>query len=176
MQCFCYLRNMPDKLPEGESPSARRCGAPFDGPIIPFGSDIYLKNHCLRKTKVVSIHFANIHRIRSEFWKRLDGRLGHRGLARRRELRLVRSSRQKNASPKKLDSRNCRAFLVSLCADGSLRQEGHAQCQTSRHQRVDRTHRRGRSTLHFGSEAKRDPLQCTRRDSFARRWRSCGHF
>ena len=47
-----------------------------------------------------------------------------------------------------------------LCTDGSPRQEGHAQCQTLRHQSRER--RRGESTL---GEARSDSVQCARCDS-----------
>ena len=49
------------------------------------------------------------------------------------------------------------------CAEGSLRQEGHAQRQTFRHQRVESLDAGGvPSTL---GEARSDPLQCVRDNS-----------
>ena len=51
---------------------------------------------------------------------------------------------------------------MSLCAGGSLRQQGHDQRKTSRHQRVERFDaERGPST----GEATGDLLQCARSDS-----------
>ena len=40
MECYCYLRNIQDLLSDGKTPYERRFGAPFKGPIIPFGSTI----------------------------------------------------------------------------------------------------------------------------------------
>ena len=38
MECYTYLRNIQDLLSEWKTPYERRCGQPFKGPIIPFGS------------------------------------------------------------------------------------------------------------------------------------------
>ena len=38
MECYCYLRNIPDLLSDGKTPFQRRFGHPFKGPIFPFGS------------------------------------------------------------------------------------------------------------------------------------------
>ena len=38
MECYTYLRNVTDLLPDGKTPYERRFGQPFEGPIIPFGS------------------------------------------------------------------------------------------------------------------------------------------
>ena len=38
MECKTYLRNVTDLLSDGTMPYERRCGQPFKGPIIPFGS------------------------------------------------------------------------------------------------------------------------------------------
>ena len=38
MECYTYLRNVRDILSDGKTPYERRCGQPFNGPIIPFGS------------------------------------------------------------------------------------------------------------------------------------------
>ena len=38
MECFSYLRNVQDLLPDSKTPHERRFGQPFKGPIIPFGS------------------------------------------------------------------------------------------------------------------------------------------
>ena len=37
-ECYCYLRNIQDLLSDGKTPYERRCGMPFDGPVIPFGA------------------------------------------------------------------------------------------------------------------------------------------
>ena len=54
----------------------------------------------------------------------LDRRLDHRGLARHREQRRVRSSRQERL-------KRLQEVCVSLFTDGSLRHEGHAQRKAS---------------------------------------------
>ena len=38
MECYCYLRNIQDLLPDGKTPCERRFGVPFNGPVIPFGA------------------------------------------------------------------------------------------------------------------------------------------
>ena len=38
MECYCYLRNSQDLLTDGKTQYERRCGEPFEGPVIPFGS------------------------------------------------------------------------------------------------------------------------------------------
>ena len=38
MECYTYLRSVTDPLCDGKTPYERRCGQPFKGPIIPFGS------------------------------------------------------------------------------------------------------------------------------------------
>ena len=38
MECYTYLRNIQDLSSDGKTPYERRCGKPFKGPIIPFGS------------------------------------------------------------------------------------------------------------------------------------------
>ena len=40
MECYCYLRNVQDLLPDGETPYERRFGEPVKGPIIPFGAKV----------------------------------------------------------------------------------------------------------------------------------------
>ena len=38
MECYCYLRNIQDKLSDGKTPYERWFGMPFNGPVIPFGA------------------------------------------------------------------------------------------------------------------------------------------
>ena len=38
MECYCYLRNIQDKLSDGKTPYERRFGMPFNRPVIPFGA------------------------------------------------------------------------------------------------------------------------------------------
>ena len=40
MECYTYLRNVTDLLSDGKTPHERRFGKPFEGPIIPFGSQV----------------------------------------------------------------------------------------------------------------------------------------
>ena len=37
MECYTYLRNIQDLLSDGKTPYERRCGMPFNGPVMPFG-------------------------------------------------------------------------------------------------------------------------------------------
>ena len=99
MECFCFLRNIQDKLPDRQSPHERRFEPPFDCPVIPFGPFFSKKSNLYERQKSCSSIWyndasRNLHRVHAEFWRRLDQRLGHRGLARHREQRRVRSSRQ----------------------------------------------------------------------------------
>ena len=56
MECFCSLRNIQDKLADGQSPYETRNSTPFDCPIVPFGSGIFFSIQSVRKTKVVFIN------------------------------------------------------------------------------------------------------------------------
>ena len=38
MECYCYLRNIQDRLSDGKTPFERRFGEPFEGSVVPFGS------------------------------------------------------------------------------------------------------------------------------------------
>ena len=38
MECYCYLRNIQDKLSDGKTPYERRLAMPFNGPVIPLGA------------------------------------------------------------------------------------------------------------------------------------------
>ena len=38
MECYCYLRNIQDRLSDGKTPYERRFGMPFNGPVTPFGA------------------------------------------------------------------------------------------------------------------------------------------
>ena len=38
MECYCYLRNIRDRLSDWKTPYERRFGEPFEGQIVPFGS------------------------------------------------------------------------------------------------------------------------------------------
>ena len=44
MGCYCYPRNIQDRLSDGKTPFERRFEEPFKGPIIPFGS-LVVENH-----------------------------------------------------------------------------------------------------------------------------------
>ena len=51
MECFCYLRYIPDKLADRKSPYETRFGTPSDGSVIPFGAaisfnPIFTKDNC----------------------------------------------------------------------------------------------------------------------------------
>ena len=81
-ECFCHLRNIQDKLADRKSPKERRFGTPFDGPVMPFGVVFLYEKHKSSSSIWYKDASRNIHRIRAEFWRRLDRRLHHRGLAR----------------------------------------------------------------------------------------------
>ena len=105
------------------------------------------------------------HRIRIEFWRRLDWRLDQRGLARHGEQRRFRSSRQKAQVQRSWNQELAVSlFYVFTCpyADSSQRREGHAQSQTSRHERVETIDAGGAST---SDEARGDPWHFARGDS-----------
>ena len=38
MECYCYMRNILNILPDGKRPYERWFGVPFNGPVIPFGA------------------------------------------------------------------------------------------------------------------------------------------
>ena len=38
MECYCFLRNIQDRLSDGKTPFERRFKEPYEGPIIPSGS------------------------------------------------------------------------------------------------------------------------------------------
>ena len=78
---------------------------------------------------------TNIHRIRSEFWRRLDRRHDHRGLARPLTKGRVRSSRQKIQVQRSWSQEFARSIRLPF-SRWFPRQEGHAQRQTFRRQRV----------------------------------------
>ena len=40
MECYTYLRNIQDLFSDGKTQYERRFGEPFNGPIIPFGSQL----------------------------------------------------------------------------------------------------------------------------------------
>ena len=39
MECYCYLRNLQDLPPDGQTPYERRFNSPFDEPVIPFEAE-----------------------------------------------------------------------------------------------------------------------------------------
>ena len=54
MECYCYLRNMQDKLSDGKTPYERRFGEPFKGPIVTIGS--LVEYHPISTKDQSSIH------------------------------------------------------------------------------------------------------------------------
>ena len=55
MECENYLRNVTDLLSDGKTPYERRCGQPFKGPIIPYGSLVEYHCNCEKPVKNPSI-------------------------------------------------------------------------------------------------------------------------
>ena len=91
------------KLADRISFYERRFGTPFDGPLYQLALKI-ISIQFPRKTNLSSsIWYTRAsrknRRIRSEFWRRLDRRLDHHGLARHQEQRHVRSSLTHNVKP-----------------------------------------------------------------------------
>ena len=78
-----------------------------------------------------------IQRIWSEFWRRLDQRLDHRGLAGHRELRRVRGSRQKILVQRSRSQDIVRSICISLRRTSNLTPP------------ESREIRHGRNTLYF---------------------------
>ena len=78
MECYTYLRNVTDLLSDGKTPYERRCGQPFIGPIIPFGSLVeYFSFYCEGSVSNPSIWKENftwiVPRIRSLRGRNLEG-------------------------------------------------------------------------------------------------------
>ena len=112
-EMLLFIRNIHDKLANGKSTYERRIGTPLDSPLKPFGVDIFGADNLHERQKVVfTIWYQdgsrNTHRIRLEFFRKLDWRLVHRGLARHREQRGVGRSTSKESSSKKYESRTCK--------------------------------------------------------------------
>ena len=42
-ECYCFLRNVVDLLIDGETAWKKRFGVDFDGPLIPFGAEVFYK-------------------------------------------------------------------------------------------------------------------------------------
>ena len=138
--CFCYLRNIQDKLSHGRSPYERRFGTPFDGPVIPFWADFLLaKIQSVRNTNVVSIQdiSRSIHRIRAEFWRRSDWRLIIADWHDMMNYIACEFHVPRFKNLKKLETQKMQETFVFPCTGGSPRREGHAQRQTLRHQGVE---------------------------------------
>ena len=58
MECYTYLRNVADLLPDGKTPYERRFGQPFKESIIPFGSLVEYHLITARRTSQESINFG----------------------------------------------------------------------------------------------------------------------
>ena len=103
----------------------KRFGTPFRDPVIPLGAEVDFLIQTQRKTKKSSSSSwykdvsRNIHRIRAEFWRRLDWRRLHRGLARHWEQRRVQSSRQEIQVRRSWNQEQ--PGFIFLCAVGSLK-------------------------------------------------------
>ena len=67
MECYCYLRNIQDRLCDGKTPFERRFDEPCKGPIIPFGSLV----ECLPISQKISHDSINWERKCSREYSRL---------------------------------------------------------------------------------------------------------
>ena len=100
-----------------KSPYGRNFGIPFDGPVIPFGAEFYSNPNSMKdNSRLYPLGTKTLPGIfighGAAFWRRLDRRFDHRGLARHREPRCFRSSR-----PETEESRRCKKhffFFVQL--------------------------------------------------------------
>ena len=113
------LRNIQDKLADIISPYDRRFGTPFNGSVMPVDAGIYFGPISTKDKKPSSSTSykdgsTNFHRIRDEFWRSLDRRHDHRGLARHREQRRVRSSRQEIQVQRSRNQEIARSTFISL--------------------------------------------------------------
>ena len=96
-ECFCFLRNMQDKPVDRKSPSERRFGTSFDGPILPFGAHICVSPISTKDKS--RLHHAGTKKCFQECSSDTD----QSGLARQRELTTSRQKfTSKDSSPKKL--------------------------------------------------------------------------
>ena len=73
MECYCHLRNIQDKLSDGETPFRRRFGVPFNGPVMPFGAPnitLFLRNtsrDCISlEQKSCQVYFSVVQDTRVE--------------------------------------------------------------------------------------------------------------
>ena len=133
----------------------RRCETPVDGTVIPFGADIYLNSISSKDTS--RLHQVGPKMLPGIFiGNALNSGGGWTGDVLIADWQDIENQfKSKEVGIKKLQE----AFTFP-CAEGSLRQEGHAQRQTFRHQRVESLDAGGvPSTL---GEARSDPLQCVR--------------
>ena len=97
-------------------------------------------------------------RIRSEFWRRLDQRLDHRGMARHCEQRRVRGSRQKFQVQSSWNQEIAGNISFSLRRWFSRTRKSRTTSNFAPPE--SREHRRGRTPLHFGRRS--GPLQSAR--------------
>ena len=77
MECYCYLRNIQDKLSDGKTPYERRFGMPFNGPIIPFGAmvEYHPSRDCISSAqKSCQVYFSAMHGTRENLERRHYGR------------------------------------------------------------------------------------------------------
>ena len=58
MECYCYLRNIRDKLSDGKSPYERRFGMLFNGPVIPFGAMV--EYHPISAKDISRLHLSKV--------------------------------------------------------------------------------------------------------------------
>ena len=72
MECYCYLRNIQDLLPDGKTPCERRFGVPFNGPVIPFGATAermgeslpnHHEDHSAGKGMISVSHYNLVHKF-----------------------------------------------------------------------------------------------------------------
>ena len=61
IECYCYLRNIQDKLSDGKTLYERRFGMPFDGPAKTFWSNGWMSHHlCERPVASASVRHKSL--------------------------------------------------------------------------------------------------------------------
>ena len=116
-------------------------------PVIPSGVDIYCSPRATKDRSRLHQFGTKMLPGISEFWRRLDRRLDHRGLSRPKFT-------SRGSSPKKWESRTCTKCLSFFAQMVPQRQAGLAQRHTLRHQRVESFDAKGADI----SEADRDAV------------------
>ena len=135
---FCYFPTIQAKLTDRKSPHERRFGTPLDGPVIPLGAEMCC-NPISTKDK------SRLHQCGTKMFPGVFiGYALNSGGGWTEDLTIADlHDIENNAAsevhvnrfkPKEVGIMKLQEAFVFFSADGSLRQEGHAQRYTLRHQ------------------------------------------